>query len=51
MQTRAAVAVFEAQASNEIVTGKVRSDRSMSRSFHDRILPPEGCVSVKAGST
>jgi hypothetical protein len=33
MQTRAAVAVFDAEASNKIVTGKVTSDRSMSRPF------------------
>ena len=33
MHTRAAVAVFDAEASNKIVTGKVTSDRSMSRPF------------------
>jgi len=29
MHTRAAVAIFEPEASNKIVTGKVTSDRSM----------------------
>jgi hypothetical protein len=33
MHTRAAVAVFDAEASNKIVTGKAKSDRGMSRSF------------------
>ena len=33
MHTRAAVAVFDAEASNKIVTGKVTSDRSMTVSF------------------
>jgi hypothetical protein len=33
MHTRAAVAVFDAEASNKIVTGKVTSDRSMSLPF------------------
>ena len=33
MHTRAAVAVFDAEASNKVVTGKVTSDRSMSRPF------------------
>jgi len=33
MHTRAAVAVFDAEASNKIVTGKMTSDRSMSRPF------------------
>jgi hypothetical protein len=33
MHTRAAVAVFDAEASNKIVTGKVTSDRSMNRPF------------------
>jgi len=33
MHTRAAIAVFDAEASNKIVTGKVTGDRSMSRPF------------------
>jgi hypothetical protein len=33
MHTRAAVAVFDGEASNKIVTGNVTSDRSMSRRF------------------
>jgi len=33
MHTRAAVAVCDAEASNKIMTGKVTSDRSMSRPF------------------
>src|SRR5262249_7402620 len=33
MHTRAAVAVFDAGARNKIVTGKMTSDRSMSRPF------------------
>ena len=33
MHTRAAVAVFDAGASNKIVTGKMASDRSMTRPF------------------
>jgi hypothetical protein len=33
MHTRAAVAVFDAEASNKIVTGKVISGRSMSPPF------------------
>ena len=33
MQTRAAIAVFDAEASNKNVTGKVTSDLSMSRPF------------------
>jgi hypothetical protein len=33
MHTRAAVAVFDAEASSKIVIGKVTSDRSMSRPF------------------
>src|SRR5262249_14580740 len=33
MHTRAAVAVFDAEASNKIATGKVTSDRSMHRPF------------------
>ena len=33
MHIRAAVAVFDAEASNKIVTGKVTSNRSMSRPF------------------
>jgi hypothetical protein len=33
MHTRAAIAVFVAKASNEIVTTKVKSDRIMSLSF------------------
>jgi hypothetical protein len=53
MHTRAAVAVFDAEASNKIVTGKVTSNRSMSRPFPtvvrgvlcrqcriDRVKPP-----------
>src|SRR5215472_6684694 len=33
MHTRAAVAVFDAGANNKIATGKVRSDRNMSRAL------------------
>jgi hypothetical protein len=33
MHTRAAVAVFDAKASNEIVTTKVKSDRIMNLPF------------------
>jgi hypothetical protein len=33
MHTRAAVAVFDAEASNKIMTSKVTTDRSMSRPF------------------
>ena len=47
MHTRAAAAIFDAKASNKIVTGKVTSDRSMSRPFPT--AGTRGFVSVNAG--
>jgi hypothetical protein len=50
MHTRAAVAVFDAEASNKIMTGKVTTDRSMSHPFHTAAYWYAGFVSVNAGS-
>jgi hypothetical protein len=50
MHTRAAVAVFDAEASNKIVTYKVTSDRSMSRPLPTAAYWYAGFVSVNAGS-
>jgi hypothetical protein len=50
MHTRAAVAVFDAEPSNKIVTGKVTSDRSMSRPLPTAAYGTRGFVSINAGS-
>jgi len=50
MHTRAAVAAFDAETSNKIVTGEVTSNRSMSRPFSTAAYWYAGFVSVKAGS-
>jgi len=44
MHTRAAVAAFDPEASNKIVTGKVTSDRSMSRPFPTAALLVRGVL-------
>jgi len=44
MQTRAAVAAFGAEASSKIVTGKVTSDRNMSRPFSHRRISVGGVL-------
>src|SRR5215831_5531000 len=45
MHTRAAVAVFDAETCNKIVTGKVTRDRSMSRPF-PTVVPGVLCRSM-----
>jgi hypothetical protein len=50
MHTRAAVAVFDVEASNKIVTCKVTSDRSMSRPLRTAEYWYEGFMSVNDGS-